>query len=155
MMAKFVVRPFVSGLNGCLARHLQKMASSPQRGQSLYRDPEDGRFWERSHPQGELSRRRASSVEVSDRLWPRGGLYGAHMDERSWWGIAVWCYGYGRVAVPTGRAWPGVLIRRCIVLQGGHIRWHPPSKVPRSRPTARKGAGDFGRFEEQRARHGL
>jgi len=39
-----------------LAHHLQKVADSPQWGawETLYRDPDDGRYWERAYPQGEL-----------------------------------------------------------------------------------------------------
>ncbi|HET8919572.1 MAG TPA: Imm27 family immunity protein [Xanthobacteraceae bacterium] len=39
-----------------IAHHLQKIADSPQSGawETLYRDPEDGRYWERTYPQGEM-----------------------------------------------------------------------------------------------------
>jgi immunity protein 27 of polymorphic toxin system len=39
-----------------ITRHLQKVADSPQSGawETLYRDPDDGRYWERSYPQGEM-----------------------------------------------------------------------------------------------------
>jgi Immunity protein 27 len=39
-----------------LAHHLQKIADSTQWGawETLYRDPHDGRYWERTYPQGEL-----------------------------------------------------------------------------------------------------
>jgi Immunity protein 27 len=39
-----------------LAHHLQKVADSPQWGawETLYRDPDDGRYWERTYPQSEL-----------------------------------------------------------------------------------------------------
>jgi hypothetical protein len=39
-----------------LAHHLQKMVDSPKSGgwESLYRDPDDGRYCERIYPQGEL-----------------------------------------------------------------------------------------------------
>jgi hypothetical protein len=37
-----------------IAHHLQKIADSPQSGawETLYRDPNDGRYWERTYPQG-------------------------------------------------------------------------------------------------------
>jgi len=36
-----------------IAHHLQKVADSPQSGawETLYRDTEDGRYWERTYPQ--------------------------------------------------------------------------------------------------------
>jgi hypothetical protein len=39
-----------------LSRHLQKVADSAQWGawETLYRDPDDGRYWERTYPQGEM-----------------------------------------------------------------------------------------------------
>src|ERR1700728_2234794 len=39
-----------------LAHDLQKVADSPQWGawETLYRDPDDGRYWERTYPQSEL-----------------------------------------------------------------------------------------------------
>jgi Immunity protein 27 len=39
-----------------LAHHLQKVADSPGSGawETLYRDPDDGRYWERTYPQSEL-----------------------------------------------------------------------------------------------------
>jgi hypothetical protein len=39
-----------------IAHHLQKIADRPQSGawETLYRDPEDGRYWERTYPQGEM-----------------------------------------------------------------------------------------------------
>jgi Immunity protein 27 len=35
---------------------LQKIADSPQWGawETLYKDPDDGRYWERTYPQGEM-----------------------------------------------------------------------------------------------------
>jgi hypothetical protein len=38
------------------AHHLRKVAVSPQSGgwETLFQDPEDGRFWERTYPQGEM-----------------------------------------------------------------------------------------------------
>jgi immunity protein 27 of polymorphic toxin system len=41
----------------CLAvHHLQKVAISPDSGgwETLYRDPDDGRYWERTYPQSEM-----------------------------------------------------------------------------------------------------
>ena len=39
-----------------ITRHLQKVADNPQSGawETLYKDPDDGRYWERSYPQGEM-----------------------------------------------------------------------------------------------------
>jgi hypothetical protein len=39
-----------------IAHHLQKIADSPQSGhwKTLYRDPDDGRHWERTYPHGEM-----------------------------------------------------------------------------------------------------
>jgi hypothetical protein len=39
-----------------VAHHLQKIAEDPQRGawETLYRDPDDGRYWERTYLQGEM-----------------------------------------------------------------------------------------------------
>jgi hypothetical protein len=39
-----------------IAHHLQKVANSPQSGgwETLYRDPDDGRYWERTYPQGQM-----------------------------------------------------------------------------------------------------
>jgi hypothetical protein len=39
-----------------LAHHLRKIADSPQWGawETLYQDPDDGRYWERTYPQSEL-----------------------------------------------------------------------------------------------------
>ena len=39
-----------------LAHHLQKVADSPRWGvwKTLDRDPDDGRYWERTYPQSEL-----------------------------------------------------------------------------------------------------
>jgi Immunity protein 27 len=39
-----------------IAHHLQKIADRPRSGawETLYRDPEDGRYWERTYPQGEM-----------------------------------------------------------------------------------------------------
>ncbi len=39
-----------------LAHHLHKIADSPQSGawETLYRDPDDGRYWERTYPQSEM-----------------------------------------------------------------------------------------------------
>lgn len=36
--------------------HLQKIKDSPQWGgwETLYRDPDDGRYWERTYPHGEM-----------------------------------------------------------------------------------------------------
>ncbi len=36
--------------------HLRKVAVSPQSGgwETLFQDPEDGRFWERTYPRGEM-----------------------------------------------------------------------------------------------------
>jgi hypothetical protein len=38
------------------AHHLRKVAISPQSGawETLFQDPEDGRFWERTYPQGQM-----------------------------------------------------------------------------------------------------
>ena len=38
------------------ANHLRKVAVSPQSGgwETLFQDPDDGRFWERTYPQGEM-----------------------------------------------------------------------------------------------------
>jgi hypothetical protein len=37
-----------------IAHYLQKVAVSPESGawETLYRDPDDGRYWERTYPQG-------------------------------------------------------------------------------------------------------
>jgi Immunity protein 27 len=39
-----------------VSHHLQKVTDSPQSGawETLYRDPDDGRYWERTYPQGEM-----------------------------------------------------------------------------------------------------
>lgn len=39
-----------------VVRQLKKIASSPQWGdwETLFQDPSDGRYWERTYPQGEL-----------------------------------------------------------------------------------------------------
>lgn len=39
-----------------VAHHLHKIAESPQSGawETLYRDPDDGRYWERIYPQSEM-----------------------------------------------------------------------------------------------------
>lgn len=39
-----------------VSRYLQKIADSPRSGawETLYRDPHDGRLWERTYPQGEM-----------------------------------------------------------------------------------------------------
>jgi len=39
-----------------IAHHLQRIADSPQSGawQTLYRAPDDGRYWERTYPQSEM-----------------------------------------------------------------------------------------------------
>ncbi len=39
-----------------VAQHLQKITDSPEFGawETLYCDPEDGRYWERTYPQGEM-----------------------------------------------------------------------------------------------------
>lgn len=36
--------------------HLKKIAHSPQSGawETLYRDPENGRYWEKTYPKGEM-----------------------------------------------------------------------------------------------------
>ncbi len=39
-----------------IANHLKKVTDSPQWGawETLYKDPDDGRYWERTHPHGEM-----------------------------------------------------------------------------------------------------
>jgi hypothetical protein len=39
-----------------IMHHLQKIAVSPESGawEMLYRAPDDGRYWERTYPQGEM-----------------------------------------------------------------------------------------------------
>jgi Immunity protein 27 len=39
-----------------IAQHLQKIADRRQSGawETLYRDPDDGRYWERTRPQSEM-----------------------------------------------------------------------------------------------------
>ena len=39
-----------------IVHHLQKVAVKPESGawETLYRDPGDGRYWERTYPQGEM-----------------------------------------------------------------------------------------------------
>ena len=39
-----------------IANHLKKVSDHPQSGawETLYRDPADGRLWERTYPQGEM-----------------------------------------------------------------------------------------------------
>lgn len=39
-----------------ISQHLRKIEDGPQLGawETLYRDPDDGRYWERTFPQGEL-----------------------------------------------------------------------------------------------------
>jgi immunity protein 27 of polymorphic toxin system len=39
-----------------IAHHLQKVADNPQSGawETLYRDPDADRYWERTYPQGEM-----------------------------------------------------------------------------------------------------
>ena len=39
-----------------ITHHLQMVAHSPQSGawETLYKDPDDRRFWERTYPQGEM-----------------------------------------------------------------------------------------------------
>jgi hypothetical protein len=41
-----------------VAHHLQKVTDSAQWGawETLFKDPDDGRYWERTYPQGELQR---------------------------------------------------------------------------------------------------
>ena len=34
--------------------HLEKLATDSSGWEALYRDPRDGRFWERTYPQGEM-----------------------------------------------------------------------------------------------------
>jgi Immunity protein 27 len=43
-------------INWLLSHHLQKVTDSAQGGawEMLYRDPDDGRYWERTYPQSEL-----------------------------------------------------------------------------------------------------
>lgn len=50
------------GDSGCqriewlIQSHLRKVADSPKSGalETLYRDPDDGRYWERTYPRGEM-----------------------------------------------------------------------------------------------------
>jgi hypothetical protein len=46
------------------SRHLHKIGVSPQWGawETLFQDPDDGRFWERTYPQGEMQGGAASVV---------------------------------------------------------------------------------------------
>jgi hypothetical protein len=39
-----------------ISSQLQKVADDPQSGgwETLYKDPDDGRYWERTYPQGEM-----------------------------------------------------------------------------------------------------
>jgi hypothetical protein len=39
-----------------LSHHLEKISDSPKDGawETLYRDPNDGRYWERTYPQSEM-----------------------------------------------------------------------------------------------------
>ena len=43
-------------IEGLMAHHLQKVVDSPEAGawETLYRDPDDGRYWERTYPQSEM-----------------------------------------------------------------------------------------------------
>ena len=43
-------------INWLTSDHLHKIAVSPESGgwEVLFRDPEDGRYWERTYPQGEM-----------------------------------------------------------------------------------------------------
>ncbi|MET2830342.1 Imm27 family immunity protein [Mesorhizobium shangrilense] len=48
--------PICVRIEWLLAHHLQKVTDSPQSGawETLYLDPHDGRYWERTYPHGEL-----------------------------------------------------------------------------------------------------
>ena len=57
LRANQVRRDAISERIECLiSQHLQKVEDSPQWGawETLYRDPDDGRYWERTFPQSEL-----------------------------------------------------------------------------------------------------
>lgn len=43
-------------IEALIAHQLRKIAASPQWGdwETLFQDPSDGRFWERTYPQGDL-----------------------------------------------------------------------------------------------------
>jgi hypothetical protein len=49
-----------------ISSHLKKVASSPQWGdwETLYQDPVDGRYWERTYPHGELQGGGAPQLKV-------------------------------------------------------------------------------------------
>jgi len=51
-----VADPVEQRIGDLVARHLKKVAVSPQSGawETLYRDPSDGRFWELTYPHGEM-----------------------------------------------------------------------------------------------------
>jgi Immunity protein 27 len=48
--------PVCERIEWLIANHLEEVAVSDQWGawETLYRDPNDGRFWERTYPQGEM-----------------------------------------------------------------------------------------------------
>ena len=48
--------PIEQRIKSLLADYLEKVAISPEFGawETLYRDPEDGRYWELTYPQGEI-----------------------------------------------------------------------------------------------------
>ena len=53
---KAVADSICARIKWLIAHHLQKIADSPQWGawETLYRDPDDARYWERTYPQGEM-----------------------------------------------------------------------------------------------------
>lgn len=48
--------PVEARIDRLIAHHLQKLAVSPEFGgwEILYRDPDDGRYWELTYPHGEM-----------------------------------------------------------------------------------------------------
>lgn len=55
-------------INWLLLHHFQKISDSAKGGawETLYRDPEDGRYWERTYPQGELHGGGPPQLRVQD-----------------------------------------------------------------------------------------
>ena len=51
---QFVADEICERINRLITVHLQKIASDPSGWESLYRDPNDGRYWELTYPQSEF-----------------------------------------------------------------------------------------------------
>ena len=63
-----------------IAHHLQKVAVSPESGawETLYRDPGNGRYWERTYPQGEMHGGGPESLRTIDAATAEG-KYGVRL----------------------------------------------------------------------------